>query len=423
MSRRLIDSLTTTDALASLFADDSVLQAMLDFEVALARAETRCGVIPENAAAFQAADFDTAAIAREGRSQATVAIPFVRTLTARAPFAHWGATSQDVLDTAMVLLLRRAHVIFAEDHKRLTADLRELSEEHAASVMVGRTLLQSAPPVTFGLKTAGWFAATQRNWHRLDTAFRDANVLQFGGASGTLACLGSRGLEVSRTLAEELNLNLPDAPWHAHRDRLAAVVTNCGIYTGTLGKIARDIALLMQQEIGEAEESGGGSSTMPHKRNPSSCAVALANANRVPGLVASFLAGMSQEHERAVGGMQAEWSTIADVIEGTGAALSAVRHAVENLKVYPEKMRANIAATRGLIFTEKITMIVGARLGRETAHQLLSGIARRVVEEDITLTEAVRTLLTPEEIEGLEVPEDYLGAAEMFRKRLLSQEK
>jgi len=423
MSRRIIDSLTTTDALASLFADDSVLQAMLDFEAGLSRAETRCGMIPASAISCKTGDFDAAAIVREGRSQATVAIPFVKALTARAPFAHWGATSQDVIDTAMVLLLRKAHVIFAEDHKRLTAALRELSEEYADTVMVGRTLLQSAPPITFGLKTAGWFAATQRNWHRLDAAFHEGAVIQFGGASGTLAALGGKALEVTRALAEELHLTVPDAPWHAHRDRLAALVTNCGIYTGTLGKIARDVALLMQQEIGEAGETGGGSSTMPHKRNPSSCAVALANANRVPGFVANFLAGMTQEHERGVGGMQAEWSTIADVIEGTGAALAAVTHAVEGLSVYPERMRANLEATRGLIFTEKVMMLLGARLSREAAHKLLAEASVRVAEGNITLTEAVRAFLTPEEIEGLEVPENYLGATETFRARLLGQEK
>lgn len=423
MSRRLIDALTTTDALAALFADDSVLQAMLDFEVALARAESRCGVIPTPGAPCKPVDFDPAAIAHDGRLQATIAIPFVKALAARAPFAHWGATSQDVLDTAMVLLLRKAHVILAEDHKRLTVALRELSEEFADTVMVGRTLMQSAPPITFGLKAAGWYAATQRNWHRLDSAFHEAAVIQFGGASGTLAALGSQALDVTRALAEELKLNAPDAPWHAHRDRFATVVTNCGIYTGTMGKIARDVSLLMQQEIGEVEESGGGSSTMPHKRNPSSCVVALANANRVPGFVANFLSGMAQEHERGAGGMQAEWSTISDTIEGTGAALAAVTHAIEGLRVHPEKMRANIAATRGLIFTEKVMMLLGARLGREDAHKLLAGVSVRVAEGDVTLTEAIGKLLTPEELEGLEVPENYLGAAEAFRARLLGQEQ
>jgi 3-carboxy-cis,cis-muconate cycloisomerase len=162
---------------------------------------------------------------------------------------------------------------------------------------------------------------------------------------------------------------------------------------------------------------------MPHKRNPSSCAVALANANRVPGLVANFLAGMTQENERGAGGMQAEWSTTAGVIESTGAALAAVTHVIENLKVYPEKMRANISATRGLIFTEKVMMMVGARIGREAAHQLLSEASVRVVEGHITLAEAAGALLTPEEISELEVPENYLGAAEIFRARLLSQEK
>ena len=183
---------------------------------------------------------------------------------------------------------------------RLQAALRRLSDQHAGAVMLGRTLLQAAPPITFGLKAAGWFGAAVRGWKRVDSRFEEARCLQFGGAGGTLAALGENGIAVARALAPELGLKIPDAPWHTHRDRLAALVCACGVYVGSLGKMARDIALLMQNEVAEAAEPAGegrgGSSTMPHKRNPTGCSLALAAAVRVPGYVSSFLSGMTQEH-------------------------------------------------------------------------------------------------------------------------------
>jgi 3-carboxy-cis,cis-muconate cycloisomerase len=335
-----------------------------------------------------------------------------------ARFVHWGATSQDVTDTAFVLLLLRARAILAADHAGLLDALRRLSDQHADTIMLGRTLLQPAPPVTFGLKAAGWFAAVRRNWTRLDAAFHEAAILQFGGASGTLAALGAQGPEVARLLGEALGLAVPAAPWHAHRDRLAAVVTNCGIYTGTLGKIARDASLLMQWEVGEAEEPGGGSSAMPHKRNPAQFTIALACANRVPGLVSGFLSGMVQEHERGVGGLQAEWPTLAEVVQATGAALACVAGAMESLTVHPDRMRQNIRDTRGLIFSERLMIMTDARA-------LVSEACRIAVAHGISVAEAVLQLpafvglLTPEQIAGLDIPENYLGSAETFRKQLL----
>jgi 3-carboxy-cis,cis-muconate cycloisomerase len=439
MPRGLIGCLTTTDALAALFSDDSVLQAMLDFEAALARAESRCGLISAEAAeaiagACEAPRYDPKVLAAESRRQASMAIPVVKSLTENvrqtsplaARFVHWGATTQDVTDTALVILLGRARAFLTADHERMQQTLRRISGEHARTVMLGRTILQAAPPVTFGLKTAGWYAALRRDWTRLDAAFEEALVLEFGGASGTLAALAEKGREVARSLGEELGLAVPDAPWHTHRDRLAAVVTNCGIYTATLGKIARDAVLLMQQEVAEAEEAGGGgSSAMPHKRNPSSFAIVLACANRTPGLVADFLSGMLQEHERGIGGMQAEWMTVSNVVEATGSALSAAAHGMEHLVVHPERMAANIRATRGLVFSERVMMQIAAATGRDAAHALLSEASRMAVERDVSLAVAISLmpdiaeLLTPEQLAALDVPEDYLGSAEEFRRALL----
>jgi 3-carboxy-cis,cis-muconate cycloisomerase len=442
MPVRLIESLATTEPLAALFSDHSILGAMLDFEAALARAEAHVGVIPATAAkaiaqAARPEAFDAEELSRQALRAGTLSIPLVKALTAAvravdapsARFVHWGATSQDVSDTAIVVLLARAAGILAADHQALASALRRLSESHAQTVMLGRSLLQPAPPVTFGLKTAGWLAAIERSGGSMLSAFEDASVLQFGGASGTLAALGDRGIEVGEELAKELGLQNPPAPWHAHRDRLAALVCACGVYTGSLAKMARDVALLMQEEVSEASEPGGdgrgGSSTMPHKRNPMACAVALAAANHVPGCVANFLHGMTQEHERGVGGWQAEWSTLASVVQATGLVAASMREVAEGLTVDAARMRANIEATHGVIFAERAMMLLGAQLGRDRAHELLHQVTRKALKTGRRFADIVREqpdaagALSREEIDSLDVPEHYLGSAEAFRKRLL----
>jgi 3-carboxy-cis,cis-muconate cycloisomerase len=441
MSQRLLESLTTTEPLAEVFSDGAFLDAMLRFERALARAEARNGIITSSAAdaiarAAAPEAFDPASIARDATRSGTVTIPLVQRLIERvsaidpaaATYVHWGATSQDVTDTALVLCLQRAHAILVANHERLTMALHRLSEQYASAPMLGRTLMQPAPPTTFGLKAAGWFGAVSRSGEQMASAFKAACVLQFGGASGTLAALGSHGRKVSDDLARELGLPNPEAPWHAHRDRFATLVTSCGIYTGTLGKIARDITLLMQQEVAEAAEPGGGSSTMPHKRNPAGCAIALAAATRVPGLVAAFLAGMPQEHERGVGGHHAEAATTADIVQGTGAALAAVAGAIEGLRVDPARMLHNIAANSE-VFAERAMMLLAPVLGRETAKRVIAQAletARRdgrrfvdVLSED----ESVTSVIDLAQLSTLDRPDEYLGSAEEFRRRLIGGDR
>ena len=442
MPVRLIESLSTTEALSNIFSDDSVLRAMLDFEAALARAEGRLGVIPETAAGViekVAKDFTPgdANLAHDALRAGTPAIPFVKALTERvraadpmaARFVHWGATSQDVTDTALVLLLKQVRQLFAADYSRLEVALRILSDQHANTVMLGRTLLQPAPPITFGLKVAGWHGALSRGWVRLDAAFSEALFAQLGGASGTLASLGEHGIGVRQLLARELDLAYPDAPWHTHRDRLASLVTACGVQTGSLGKMARDISLMMQGEIGEVSEPGGdgrgGSSTMPHKQNPIACSLTLAAAYRVPGLVASFLSGMSQEHERGVGGVQAEWATVSEIVQATGLAIASMAEVAEGLKIDASRMRFNIKATRGVIFTERVMTILGSTLGRDVAHKLFEEATQRCVTENRQLVDVlgempeVTSIIAPSAIRELDSPEAYLGQAEVFRQRLL----
>ena len=362
MSTRLIDCLAATKALSEIFSDRHILQAMLDFETVLASAEAQVGVIPLEAAtaiahAAAAQDFDMDELVEASLRAGTPAIPMVQMLrdavhikdAGAASFVHWGATSQDVVDTVLIELLLECRQVLEKDHRRLSLALQRISEEHANTVMLGRTLLQPAHPITFGLKTAGWLAALRRGWSRVESRFTESAYLQFGGASGTLAVLGNRGIAVSEALVEELNLKCPDAPWHAHRDRLAALMAALSIYTGSLGKMALDIALLMQHEVGEAAEPGGngrgGSSSMPHKRNPTACMLAIAAAKRAPGLLSTFLAGMLQEHERGVGGWQSEWTTVHDIVQAAGVALESMMEVAEGLTVDAARMRSNFETT------------------------------------------------------------------------------
>lgn len=441
MPAPLINCLATTNPLAEVFSDNSVLQAMLAFETALARAEAKVGIIPKGAAdAIEAAakegGFDASELARRGLRAGTIAIPFVKALTEKvnskdsnsSGFVHWGATSQDVTDTALVLLLKRAHSLIFADLARLEAALSQMSERHKDTVMLGRTLLQPAPPITFGLKAGGWLGAVRRSRVRLDRAFQETAVLQFGGASGTLAALGDKGLPVGRALADELGLAYPDAPWHTQRDRLATFVTTCAVLTGSLGKMARDISLMMQTEISEAAEPGGegrgGSSTMPNKQNPIASVLTLAAAHRVPGLVASFLFSMVQEHERAAGGWQAEWPTVAAVVEATGLAAASMAEAAGGLSVSGERMRANINGTKGVVFAERAAMLLVPALGRDAAHELIQKASQLSVKEKRRFSEVLAEMpevvrvLDKQTLRAMEDPAEYLGVAEQFRIRL-----
>lgn len=443
MSSRLIDSLATTAAMAEVFSDRSLLQAMLDFEVALAEAESEVGIVPVSAVqaiknAARADAFNPILFSQQTLRAGTPGIPLVRTLTEAvrqqdphaARFVHYGATSQDVSDTALVLLLKKSRSIITADALSLETSLVRVSEEHRNTVMVGRTLLQQAPPITFGLKAAQWAAAIHRTRIQLEHVWSEALCLQLGGASGTLAALGDNGMNVGQRVADKLDLLFPSAPWHAHRDRLASLLCVCGILTSTLGKIARDLSLMMQSEVREAAEGGsegrGGSSTMPHKQNPIGCALVLAAAGRVPGLIASFLASMLQEHERAVGGWQSEWATVEDILRATALAASSMAEVAQNLVIDPKRMRQNIEQSLGLIFAEKASFILLPTLGREEAHQLVAKACREASARGESLADVLRQLpeatahLTDYHLRSLESPEDYLGMAEEFRRRLLA---
>jgi 3-carboxy-cis,cis-muconate cycloisomerase len=417
----LFDPMFRTDAMRAVFSDRSRLQAMLDFESALARAESGLGIIP--VAAAQAigkqcvADrFDIAELAKEAATAGNIAIPVVSALTrlvfaeartaaslatpvsppsppSLASFVHWGATSQDAIDTGLVLQIRRAAATLDIDAERLSKALRRLAEKHAATPIVGRTWLQHAVPITFGLKAAGWFSAVERSRTRLEQATQAASVIQFGGAAGSLASLDDRGLDVARALAKELDLDVPDLPWHAHRDRIVDVGSALGVWIGTLGKIARDMSLLMQSELAEvAEPSAAGrgtSSSMPHKQNPVACAAVLAAATRAPGLVATLLSAMPQEHERGLGGWQAEWETLPELFLLASGAVSHMSTAIEGLQVNAERMLEDMDTSRGLVMAEAVTMALASAVGRERAHRIVTAACRLAVAEGIHLRDVL----------------------------------
>lgn len=419
---RLTDPMFGSPAVLDIFSDAGTVRRMLDVEAALARAEARCGVIPEAAAQIieqvcagdpaHVIDFD--ALAQDAASAGNLAIPFVKQLTAAVTqrdaeagrYVHWGATSQDIIDTALVLQL-------ADALQDIDAGLLALGDAcaaqavaHRATPMVARTWLQHALPTTFGLKAAGWLDALRRDLARLDLARTHGRALQFGGAAGTLASLGNDAPAVAAQLAQGLQLDLPALPWHAHRDRTVEVATTLGMLTGTLGKMARDISLLMQTEVAEvAEPSGpgrGGSSTMPHKRNPVGCAAVLTAAVRVPPLVATMLAGMTQEHERALGGWQAEWDTLPQIVTLAAGALRQMTDVVAGLQVDAARMRQNLDITHGLILGEAAMLELGRRIGRLPAHHLVEQASRRAVADGTTLRDALaRTLADDPSHQGL----------------------
>src|SRR5271156_1567530 len=384
---RLLDPLFTTDRMREVFSDANRLQRMLDFEAALARALPQAGVAPAASAPAVQAQCHARLYSHEalGKSAAlagNLAIPLVKELTAlvaktdtaAAGFVHLGATSQDAIDTGLVLQLREAFDDTEEKLGRVSAALQQLTIAHRDTLLAGRTWLQQASPVTLGLKFASWLDAVERHRERLAPTRRRVEVLQFGGAVGTLAALGKDGPRVAEALARELKLALPEIPWHAQRDRVTEVATTFGLLTGTLGKIARDISLMSQTEIGELAEPSapgrGGSSTLPHKRNPVGCGIIQAAAIRVPPLVSTMLIAMVQEHERGLGGWHAEWDTLPEICKLTAGALSHLIQILDGLEIDSDAMTGNLSIAHGLLMAEAVALALAKQIGKMTAHQL-----------------------------------------------------
>jgi 3-carboxy-cis,cis-muconate cycloisomerase len=434
---------------ADLFGDVEVndalstsarIQALLDVERGLAESLASLGLLPPAAAAVigaaaRAEHFDVPTLAHEAAAAGNLAIPLIKMLRAHvaqqdasaADWVHVGATSQDIIDTAVVLQLRSAVPLIWRRLDHIAEKARGLAHEHATTVMAGRTWMQQATPVTFGLTAAGWADASARVAQTVRASLDAALVLQLGGATGTLAAFDGHGLRVAAALADRLKLEVPNMPWHGHRDRLASLAAALGVACGTMGKIARDISLLSQTETGEVSLSGGsgGSSTMPHKRNPVGCAVALAASLRAPGLVATILSSMPQELERGLGGWQAEWPVITQLVSVVAGAARAVGDTLDALQVDAKRMTANLALTRGAGMSEAVALALVPALGREAAHHTVATASRRALSEGRDLIDVlieqpdVARVAERQLLQRLLDPRGYIGESEQLIARVI----
>lgn len=388
MAGSLVTALGTLAATAEAFSDIATLRHMLRFEAALAGAVAKAGLIPRRAAAViaRACDpslYDPIPLAAAARRSATLTVPLVKALTeevarrdaAAAGYVHWGATSQDVIDTAMVLQLGQALPPLLGAADGIVGSFAKLAKKHRATPMLGRTLLQPATPLALGQKIAGWASDIDRAKRRLASSFAETQILQFGGASGSLTALGRDAEPVMKALARTLKLALPPGPWFTQRVRVAALAQDCALLVGALAKASRDISLMMQIEVGEAAEPAGpgrgGSSTMPHKRNPVGAALVLSAAARAPMLAATLVAGLPQEHERALGGWQAEWPTVAALVETLGSAVEAMAEVAGGLTIDPDALQANMDAAEAAVLAERATFLLARKIGKQKAGALV----------------------------------------------------
>ncbi len=420
---------------------------MLDTEAALARALERAGLAPCGAGgavtAAAAGAFDAGALGRQAAQSGNPVPGLVAALRRAVPpdaadTVHRGATSQDIIDTAAMLLARGALEAIAGDLAAAADGCARLAAAHRDTLMIGRTLLRQAVPVTFGLVAAGWLTGLDEADESVARVRAQRLAVQFGGAAGTLASLGADGPAVAGLLAAELGLALPVLPWHTDRSRIVEVAAACAVTGAVLAKIARDVTLLAQSEVAEVREGGGsggerrgGSSAMPHKQNPVAAIAILGCTRRVPGLVATLAAAAEQEHQRAAGAWHAEWEPFADVLRVTGSAASWAVDLTGGLVVDPARMRANLDATRGLPLAERVAGLLAPALGRAAAHDLVARASAHAVAVGGTLRESLLGVpdlagwvdgagVTSAQIDAALDPAGYLGSAGAFTDAALA---
>ena len=388
----VFSGLFSTEAMRAVFTDRMRVQRYLDVEMALARVQARLGIIPEAAAVEIGRHGDAEAYDLQALAEGTVRagspiIPVVNALVARCAeghgeWAHWGATTQDIMDTGMVLQLRDALALVEADLAAIRAGLAELARRHRDVPMAGRSNLQHATPITFGYKIAVQLAGFQRHWQRLQELRARLLVGQFGGAVGTLASLGGQGLEVQAGLMAELGLGEPVIAWHVVRDTVAEAGQFLALLTASCAKLALDVRLLMQTEVGEAFEPAqagrGGSSTMPQKRNPVAGNFVHACAALVRQQASVLTEAMVQDHERATGPFQMEWAAVPEVFCLAAGALAHTRLLAEGVTIDAARMRSNLDVTEGLLMSEAVMMALGPVMGRQLAHHLVQKIGRAV---------------------------------------------
>lgn len=427
------------DEMRAHFTAEAFLDACVETEVALARAQARLNIIPQEAAdkisaASKELDLDMDRMARETEIVGYPILPLVEQFAAAAgtggKYLHWGATTQDIMDTATVLQMRKGLALIATrlDHTR--SALVTLAKDHKDTVMAGRTHLQHALPVTFGWKAAVWLSALDRHVERLEQVKKRVLIVQFSGAAGTLASLGDRGLEVQEALAKELSLDTPSITWHAMRDTVAETVQLLALIGGTLGKIACDISIMMTTEIGEVSEPfakhRGASSTMPQKQNPVSCELILAAAKLLRNHQASMMDAMIHDFERATGPWHLEWSAIPEAFALTSGALYQAEFMLSGLQIFPDAMVRNLESSRGLIVAEAVMMALAPHTGRKEAHDIVYACCRTAIKTNSSLLDAlngsaeVTNALDQDALISLTNPKNYLGTAQQMVDRVVA---
>jgi 3-carboxy-cis,cis-muconate cycloisomerase len=442
----MFDALFTDPEVDQLFTDEAIIQAMLRFEGALALAQADIELVPlEHAHSIevvcQRAKIDAAKLSVSARQAGNPAIPLVKELSdlvrtsnpEAARFVHAGATSQDVIDSATMIQLKSALWKITSGLQRLQPRLVQLINEHRGTMMIGRTLLQQARPISFAFKAANWFDQLARCASQVRRVSTQALVLQFGGAVGTLAGTGPDALAIRSRLAERLELAEPAMPWHTARDRFFEIGSACAMLSGCLGKIATDVSLLMQTEIGELAEAGdegrGGSSAMPHKRNPIAPTMIIAGCSRIPGLLATMAASMIQEHERGVGRWHAEWGTLADIVSLTAGAVKHANDLFSHLEVNSAQMRENIDSTQGLVYAEDVSIALAKRIGKPEADQLVKRACQRAREKGRHLRHvlgsdpSITNILDQAALDEIFQPENALGVANQLIDRALKENR
>ena len=433
----------TTPAMRHVWSDENRVQKYLDFEAALARAQARLGIIPKNAAAeivrhCEAKQIDMAKLKEATEKIGYPVLPVVQQLVALCKdglgeWSHWGATTQDITDTATIMQIREALDLIENEIDGIRDALATLAKKYRDTPMAGRSNLQQAVPITFGYKMATLLDAYERHKQRLDELRPRVLVGEFGGAAGTLSSLGKDGLKVQTELMKELKLGQPDISWHTVRDRIAEVGCFLGLVTGTCGKIAFDVKLLMQTEVEEVYEpfhqGRGSSSTMPQKRNPISSVYITAQTAMVKQLAAALLEAMVEDHERATGPWEIEWIALPEIFMLSAGALAQTRFVVEGLQVNEKRMRDNIGITKGLLMSEAVMMGLGAAIGRNRAHDVVYDICREVVKTSRPLVDLlaenkeISKHANRKQLEKMVDPTNYLGVAGEMVDRVLKMRK
>ena len=431
------------EKVAKFYTDEALIRYMLQFESALAGAQAKHGIIPAAAAHVIAKccrieKINKEQLVTDAALGGNVVIPLVKKLTAvvqqkdkeAAKYVHLGATSQDVIDTALMLQVKDAFAILKNDLEQVVRQLVALIEEHRDTIMIGRSFMQQAKPITFGYKITGWLDPLLRSQQEIEGLLQTGFVLQVGGAVGTLSGMGEKGVAIAETMGDLLSLRNPAKSWHVERDYIVRIATTLGILTGNIGKVAKDISLMMQTEVSEVAEPSaegkGSSSTMPHKRNPVGCVTILANAARVPGLVSTMLSCMLQDHERATGLWHAEWETLGSIVQLAAGCISKAAEVTNGLEVKRDQMQYNLEMTKGLIYAENVSLALADKIGKAAAHAMMEKWSREATSQgmhfkDFLLSQdEITKNLSPSEIEKLFNPAFSVGLSNEFITTVLA---